>query len=92
MKATGIVRRVDELGRVVIPKELRRTMSIDEFDSMEIFVDGNMICLKKYEPACTFCGNVKENMVSQAGKLICPDCIADLNKQAVLDKATSKRR
>ena len=57
MKSTGIVRKVDELGRVVIPKELRKTLDIAEKDGMEIYVDGNAIILKKYEPSCIFCGN-----------------------------------
>lgn len=92
MKATGIVRRVDELGRIVIPKELRRTMTIDENDALEIFVDGDKIILKKHEPVCTFCRYVKDNMITRGGKLVCPDCIKDLSKQVVLDKATSKRR
>ncbi|MGB4041206.1 MAG: AbrB/MazE/SpoVT family DNA-binding domain-containing protein, partial [Bacillota bacterium] len=57
MKSTGIVRKVDELGRVVIPIELRRTMQIAEKDPLEIYVDGEKIILKKYEPACIFCGD-----------------------------------
>ena len=55
MKSTGIVRKVDELGRIVIPKELRNTLNIEEKDSLEIYVDGEHIILKKYEPACIFC-------------------------------------
>ena len=60
MKATGVVRRVDELGRVVLPCELRRTMHIKDRDSLEVFVDGDKIVLKKYEPACTFTGSADE--------------------------------
>lgn len=60
MISTGIVRKVDELGRVVLPKELRDTMDIKEKDPLEIFVDGNTIILKKYEPACIFCNNAKD--------------------------------
>ncbi len=59
MKATGIVRKVDELGRIVIPMELRRTLDIEKEDSVEIFVDDGSIVLRKYEPACIFCGNAK---------------------------------
>jgi len=73
MKSTGIVRKVDELGRVVIPIELRRTFGIDVKDALEIFVDTDKIILKKYEPACIFCGNdieVKHYM----GKLVCQSC------------------
>jgi len=59
MKSTGIVRKVDELGRVVIPIELRRTLGIDKKDALEIYVDDEHIILKKYEPACIFCDNAK---------------------------------
>lgn len=74
MKSTGIVRKVDELGRVVIPIELRRTLGIEERDSLEIYVDGEQIILKKYQPACIFCGNAK-NVVNFRDKMICPDCL-----------------
>ncbi len=57
MKATGIVRKVDELGRVVLPIELRNKFDIKVKDPIEIFVDGSSIVLKKYEPNCVFCGN-----------------------------------
>ena len=60
MKATGIVRKVDELGRIVLPIELRRTLDIEIKDPIEIYVDGDYILLKKYEPACVFCGNAKD--------------------------------
>lgn len=56
MKATGIVRKVDELGRIVLPIELRRTLDIMEKDSIEVFLDGKLIVLRKYELSCTFCG------------------------------------
>jgi len=79
MKATGIVRKVDELGRVVIPIELRRTLGIDLKDPLEIYVDGEHIIFKKYEPACTFCGNAR-NMTNFKGKNVCVDCIAELEK------------
>lgn len=78
MKATGIVRKVDELGRVVLPVELRRTLDIEEKDALEIFVDAETIILKKYEPACIFCGNAKE-ITNFKGKNICPHCIADIS-------------
>ena len=57
MKSTGIVRKVDELGRIVLPIELRRTLNIDEKDSLEIYVDGASVILRKYEPSCVFCGD-----------------------------------
>ncbi|MBE0067535.1 AbrB/MazE/SpoVT family DNA-binding domain-containing protein [Thermoanaerobacterium thermosaccharolyticum] len=79
MKSTGIVRKVDELGRVVIPIELRRTLNIAERDALEIYVDGEQIVLKKYEPACIFCGNA-ENVVNYKGKNICKNCLDDLKK------------
>lgn len=79
LKSTGIVRKVDELGRVVIPIELRRTLNIEEKDSLEIYVDGEHIILKKYEPACIFCGNAKDITVYK-GKNICPNCMNELKK------------
>ncbi|HOE57357.1 MAG TPA: AbrB/MazE/SpoVT family DNA-binding domain-containing protein [Bacillota bacterium] len=79
MKSTGIVRKVDELGRVVIPIELRRTLHIEEKDSLEIYVDGEHIILKKYEPACIFCGNAKD-VINYKGKNICPVCMDELKK------------
>jgi len=79
MKSTGIVRKVDELGRIVIPIELRRTLEIEEKDSMEIFMSESSIVLKKYEPSCIFCGRTK-NVIDYKGKKICPDCISSLKK------------
>lgn len=77
VKSTGIVRKVDELGRVVIPIELRRTLNIEIKDALEIFVDGEFIMLKKYEPACIFCGQAKDTL-SFKNKNICPDCLEEL--------------
>ena len=79
MKSTGIVRKVDELGRVVIPIELRRSLDIDVKDALEIFVDGEQIVLKKYAPACIFCGQAKDVTVFK-GKNICPACLEELKK------------
>lgn len=79
MKSTGIVRKVDELGRVVIPIELRRTLNIGEKDALEIFTEGDTIILKKYEPACVFCGQAKD-VTHVKGKNICADCIAEIHK------------
>ena len=78
MKATGIVRRVDELGRIVIPIELRNKLDIAIKDPIEIFVEGSSIILKKYEPNCIFCGNSKE-LSSYRDKLICSKCLAKLS-------------
>ncbi len=77
MKSTGIVRKVDELGRVVLPIELRRTLDIAEKDALEIFVDDANIILKKYEPACIFCGDAK-NVINYKGKNICSVCMKEL--------------
>ena len=77
MKATGIVRKVDELGRIVLPIELRRTLNIDIKDPVEIFVDGDSIMLKKYDPACIFCGS-SDNVRQVRGKNICAACIEEL--------------
>jgi len=79
MKSTGIVRKVDELGRIVLPIELRRTLDIAEKDALEIYVDGPTIILKKYEPACIFCDNAKD-VKQYKGKNICPDCLVELKK------------
>lgn len=79
MKSTGIVRRVDELGRVVIPIELRRTLEIAEKDALEIYVDGEQIILKKYQPACIFCGDARD-VVNFKGKNICKACLAEIKK------------
>lgn len=79
MKSTGIVRKVDELGRIVLPIELRRTLNIDVKDSLEIYVDGSQIILKKYEPACVFCGNAKD-VINFKGKNICRNCLCELEQ------------
>lgn len=79
MKSTGIVRKVDELGRIVIPIELRRTLGIDIKDALEIYVDGEKIILKKYEPACIFCNNTDEVQTFK-GKLVCKACAEELSK------------
>ncbi|WP_283673020.1 AbrB/MazE/SpoVT family DNA-binding domain-containing protein [Butyricicoccus sp. Marseille-Q5471] len=77
MKSTGIVRKVDELGRIVLPIELRRTLDIEVKDALEIYVDGNQIVLKKYEPACVFCGNAKD-VTHYKGKNVCANCIREI--------------
>lgn len=83
MKSTGIIRRMDELGRVVIPIEIRNQFNIAEKDPMEIYVDGSSIILKKFEPNCIFCGNTK-NLLEYNDKLICEKCskkISELKNQ-----------
>ena len=79
VKSTGIVRKVDELGRIVIPIELRRTLDIGVKDSLEIYVEDDQIILKKYMPACAFCANAS-NIVNYKGKNICSECMADIKK------------
>lgn len=83
LKSTGIVRKVDELGRVVIPIELRRTLGISEKDSIEIFVDGERIILKKYEPACIFCGNAQD-VIYFHNKIVCQSCTEEISKKPVM--------
>ena len=78
MKSTGIVRKVDELGRIVLPIELRRTLDIAERDSLEIFVSEDTIILKKFQPTCVFCDSSK-NIISYKGKNVCSACIASLS-------------
>ncbi len=73
MKSTGIVRKVDELGRIVLPIELRRTLDINEKDSIEIFVEGNRVILQKYQPACMFCGSA-EHVFLFMGRNVCHQC------------------
>ena len=79
MKSTGIVRKVDELGRIVLPIELRRTMDIAEKDAIEIYVDGASIILRKYEPTCIFCGDAK-NVINYRVNNICPNCLQEMKK------------
>ena len=81
MKSTGIVRKVDELGRIVLPIELRRNLHIDEKDALEIYIEDDKIILRKYEPACTFCGSADE-VLNYNGKLVCKDCAAKIGELA----------
>lgn len=80
MTSTGIVRRIDSVGRFVLPIELRRTLDIDDNDSLEIFVEDNTIILKKYQPACIFCNNARD-VSTYKGKNICVDCLRDIAKR-----------
>ena len=76
MKSTGIVRGIDSLGRIVLPKELRTSMHLDSDTKLEIFVDGDAIVLKKHRPAgsCDFCGEVDEQAIQFDGYCICSAC------------------
>ena len=78
MKSTGIVRKVDELGRIVLPIELRRTMDIGVKDMLEIFVEDDQIILKKYHPSCVFCSDARD-VVPYKGKLVCRNCLNELS-------------
>ena len=80
LKSTGIVRKIDELGRIVLTVECRRGFELEDKDSLEVFMEDNTIVLKKYEPACIFCGDAK-NVINFKGKNICPACIKDLQGQ-----------
>ncbi len=77
MKATGILRKIDGLGRIVIPMEIRNKLDIAENDPLEIHVEGTSIVLKKYEPDCTFCGSSK-NVVEFKDKIVCEKCLKEL--------------
>ena len=77
MKSTGIIRRVDELGRVVIPIEIRNKFQIAEKDPIEIYVEGSSIILKKFEPNCIFCGSTKD-LVEYKDRLVCSKCAENL--------------
>lgn len=79
MKATGIVRKVDELGRIVLPIELRRTLDIEIKDPLEIFVDEEYIILKKYTPACIFCGSAND-VKRVKEKNVCANCLKEMRE------------
>jgi len=85
MKSTGIVRRIDELGRIVLPIELRRTLDIGERETMEIFVEGSSVVLKKYRPTCIFCDSAKDIAIFK-GKNICPKCLRELKMLPPLEQ------
>ncbi|MBQ6839924.1 MAG: AbrB/MazE/SpoVT family DNA-binding domain-containing protein [Oscillospiraceae bacterium] len=74
MKQTGIVRKVDELGRIVLPIELRRTLDIAVRDELEIYLDDDKVVMRKYEPSCVFCSSTR-NLVEYRGKNVCGECI-----------------
>lgn len=79
MKSTGIVRKLDELGRVVLPIELRKNLDMNPGDSMEIFTEGETIILRKYTPCCVFCGESNKMSVFKS-KNVCEDCIQEIAK------------
>ena len=77
MKSTGIIRKVDELGRIVLPIELRRTLDTAERDELEIFMENDRIILQKFEPACLFCGSSR-SLIPYRGKNVCKSCVSKL--------------
>lgn len=82
MKDTGILRKIDELGRISIPKALRRTLSLDAGDALQIYVDGDVVLLRKHRPGCALCGG-SANLVPTGGKPVCAGCarrVAELVK------------
>ena len=80
MKSTGIVRRIDDLGRVVLPVELSRTLNLEVRDPVEIFIEGDAIVLRKYDATCLFCGATRE-LLSYRGKQICRGCLQQLREE-----------
>lgn len=74
MKSIGIVRRLDDLGRIVLPMELRRKLNLQQGDALEIYTDKDKIILRKYHPGCIFCDEI-EGVIKFNGQYICPDCL-----------------
>lgn len=77
MKSTGIIRKVDDLGRIVLPIELRRVLDISERDELEIYMENDRIILQKFEPACLFCGSSR-GLISYRRKNVCQECVRKL--------------
>ena len=80
MKPTGIIRKVDDLGRIVLPIELRRVLDIEERDELEINMEGDRIVLRKHETSCIFCGSGR-GLVNYRGKNVCTDCIHNMTEE-----------
>ena len=86
MKATGIIRNLDQLGRFVIPKETRKALDLNEGDPIEMFTDGDEIILKKYNPGCHCCGSM-DHLTEVLGLKICPKCLKEFAKAIdIIDK------
>ena len=79
MKSTGILKSVDELGRIVLPKKMRENLDIDIRDKVELFVEGDRIILQKYVPNCIFCG-AEQNIFIFNGKRLCAECLESLKQ------------
>ena len=82
MKSTGIIRKVDELGRIVLPIELRRTLDIAERDELEIYMENDRIILQKFEPACVFCGSSRA-LLSYRRKILSGEQLPEMLFQIV---------
>lgn len=80
MKDTGVCKTIDDLGRIVIPKEIRKNLGFDIRSSVELYVEGDSLIVKKAKDSCVFCGS-EENLTEYKGKIICQNCITDLNKK-----------
>lgn len=81
-KATGIVRKIDQLGRIVIPKELLNTLAIGPKDAMEIFTDGDSVILKAYTPGCAITGEISDDLIAYNGKFVSRTAIEEMAKIA----------
>lgn len=81
MKSTGMLRKIDELGRIVIPKEIRRNLNMNEGDPLEIYINGEEVILKKYLPGCNCCGNVKDNLIKVGQVSLCKECITKFKSE-----------
>lgn len=77
MKPTGFVKRIDEMGRIVIPKNVRQTINVTTGDSLQFFIDGDGIVMKKFSSACEFCGS-DNDLTELKGKYICAECVSHL--------------
>ena len=84
IRSTGIIRKIDELGRIVLPSELRKKLDLKDKDSIEFFLDGSSVILRKFSPNCTFCGSSKD-LASYNNKLVCNKCINELTKLNISD-------
>ena len=78
MKTTGLVRNLDEMGRLVLPKELRRKLGLQEREPVEFFIDGQQIVIKKHQKTCVFCG-ADDNLLQFKEKTVCESCVGDLH-------------
>ncbi len=81
MKPTGIIRQLDSMGRIVLPSDLRKNLDLGDRDAVEFFADDGMIILRKYQPACVFCGGT-EKLFSFKGKNVCTACAEKMHLAA----------